>query len=124
MTDTTRQPKFIHSILDRDPGSWQWVATKGGGARWYLSLMGQTNSRSMPALPYARCCLRPPQEAAQRRWRVDVAKAVGGQMRVIAFVTCSDYTHKILEHTGAQTEPPRFTPVLLKAPNQGAKKRH
>ncbi len=35
----------------------------------------------------------------------------GGQMRIIAFITYSADIRKILEHIGAQTEPPRITPA-------------
>ncbi len=35
----------------------------------------------------------------------------GGQMRVIAFITDSADIRQILEHIGAETEPPRITPA-------------
>ena len=35
----------------------------------------------------------------------------GGQMRIIAFITYSADIGQILEHIGAETEPPRITPA-------------
>ncbi|MEY3145936.1 MAG: hypothetical protein RL342_1607, partial [Pseudomonadota bacterium] len=65
--------------------------------------------------------LVPPKRPAHYLWAVLIARIYevfpllcplcGGQMRIIAFITYSADIGQILEHIGAETEPPRITPA-------------
>ena len=65
--------------------------------------------------------LVPPKRPTHYLWAVLIARIYevfpllcplcGGQMRIIAFITCSADIGQILEHIGAETEPPRITPA-------------
>jgi len=62
-----------------------------------------------------------PKRPAHYLWAVLIARICevfplvcpicGGQMRIIAFITYSADIRQILEHIGAETEPPRITPA-------------
>ena len=62
-----------------------------------------------------------PKRPAHYLWAVLIARIYevfpllcpicGGQMRIIAFITHSADIRHILEHIGAETEPPRITPA-------------
>ncbi len=62
-----------------------------------------------------------PKRPAHDLWAVLIARIYevfpllcpicGGQMRIIAFITHSADIRHILEHIGAETEPPRITPA-------------
>jgi hypothetical protein len=63
----------------------------------------------------------PPKRPARYLWAVLMARIYeefpllcplcGGQMRIIAFITHSADIRHILEHTGAETKPPRINPA-------------
>ena len=65
--------------------------------------------------------LAPPKRAAHYLWAVLIARIYevfpllcpicGGQMRIIAFITHSADIRQILEHVGANSEPPRIAPA-------------
>ena len=63
----------------------------------------------------------PPKGSAHILWAALIARIYevlpllcpicAGQMRVIAFITHSAHIRQILEHIGAETEPPRIAPA-------------
>lgn len=62
----------------------------------------------------------PPKRPTHYLWAVLIARVemfpllcpiCGGQMRIIAFITCSADIRQILEHIGVDAEPPRITPA-------------
>jgi hypothetical protein len=63
--------------------------------------------------------LAPPKRAAHYLWAVLMARIYevfpllcpicGGQMRIIAFITHTANIRQILDHIGADSEPPRIT---------------
>jgi hypothetical protein len=65
--------------------------------------------------------LAPPKRAAHYLWAVLMARIYevfpllcpicGGQMRIIAFITHSADIRQILDHIGADCEPPRIAPA-------------
>lgn len=75
----------------------------------------QTQTQAEPAQPV------PPKRPAHYLWAALMARIYevfpllcpicGGQMRVIAFITYSADIRQILEHIGAEAEPPRITPA-------------